>query len=333
MNRWHDKLSRGRISLVLLGLMLSACGGPEPRALGTLEWDRVVLPATANEPIRRIDVVVGQRVAAGDALLSLDPAHAEARRAIGRAEVERLHQQLAVLQIGARSEDRDAARARVAELRALAVNADQQLARTRALVAQRLLAQAELDRALSNAHVASAALAGAEAARDLLRHGSRAEDIAQAEAALRAADGQLQGAEIDLERLQVRAPRSGRIDALPYKVGDQPAVGAPLVVMLVGAAPYARVYVLEPQRSGLSPGQPVQVQVAGSERVYRGRVRTIQSEPSFTPYYALTGKDAARLSYLAEVDLGADAAELPAGLPVGINWTTPAPAAAEPAPR
>ena len=34
----------------------------------------------------------------------------------------------------------------------------------------------------------------------------------------------------------------------------------------------------------------------------------IRSEPSFTPYYALIGKDAARLSYLAEIQLDKGAA-------------------------
>ena len=42
----------------------------------------------------------------------------------------------------------------------------------------------------------------------------------------------------------------------------------------------------------------------------------IRSEPVFTPYYALIGEDVARLSYLAEVTLGSDAAALPAGLPI-----------------
>ena len=46
----------------------------------------------------------------------------------------------------------------------------------------------------------------------------------------------------------------------------------------------------------------------------------IRSEPSFTPYYALIGEDAARLSYLAEVSLGGEAAELPAGLPVRVEF-------------
>ena len=96
-------------------------------------------------------------------------------------------------------------------------------------------------------------------------------------------------------------------------------MGAPLAVLLVGAAPYARIHVPEQQRVGLHVGDALRVYVEGG-RAYDGRVRSIRSEPGFTPYYALVGKDAARLSYLAEVQLGADAANLPPGLPVRVEW-------------
>jgi HlyD family secretion protein len=46
----------------------------------------------------------------------------------------------------------------------------------------------------------------------------------------------------------------------------------------------------------------------------------IRSEPSFTPYYALAGEDAARLSYLAEIQLDKSAATLPAGVPVRVEF-------------
>jgi len=123
-----------------------------------------------------------------------------------------------------------------------------------------------------------------------------------------------------LDDLGNRAPRAGRIDSLPYKVGDQPPVGAPLAVLLVGDVPYARIYVPEPMRADLRVGDDVSINLDGSDRSYRGKVRSLRSEPTFTPYYALNGKDAARLSYLAEVVLGADAAGLPAGLPVHASW-------------
>ena len=67
-------------------------------------------------------------------------------------------------------------------------------------------------------------------------------------------------------------------------------------------------------------GDAVRVHVDGRTQVYAGRVRMLRSEPSFTPYYALSGDDAARLSYLAEVALDPSAARLPAGLPVHVEF-------------
>ena len=51
-------------------------------------------------------------------------------------------------------------------------------------------------------------------------------------------------------------------------------------------------------------------------------MRSIRSEPSFTPYYALTGDDVSRLSYLAEIEIddSADMQALPAGLPVQVRF-------------
>ncbi|HET7132280.1 MAG TPA: hypothetical protein VFJ95_08525, partial [Gammaproteobacteria bacterium] len=49
---------------------------------------------------------------------------------------------------------------------------------------------------------------------------------------------------------------------------------------------------------------------------FRAKVRSVRSEASFTPYYALSGDDATWLVYRAELVLeGAGAADLPAGLP------------------
>ena len=115
------------------------------------------------------------------------------------------------------------------------------------------------------------------------------------------------------------APRAGRVDSLPYRLGDQAPVGAPLAILLVGDAPYARVYVPEPMRANVKIGDRATVHVDGREEAYPARVRAIRSEPVFTPYYALSGKDASRLSYLAEVVLDGKV-ELPAGLPARVEF-------------
>ena len=154
-----------------------------------------------------------------------------------------------------------------------------------------------------------------------LEHGTRREQIAQGQSAVAAAQAQATVQAETLRKLDLTAPRAGVVDSLPYRLGDQAPLGAPLAVMLVGDAPYARVYVPEPIRANVRVGQKVRVHVDGRDAALDGTVRMVRNEPSFTPYYALIGKDAARLVYLAEVTLsGADAATLPAGLPVRVEF-------------
>lgn len=306
-------------SLILLSLVCASCQKETPAMLGTLEWDRITLPATASEPIVDIQVQEGAMLAKNQVVLQLDPSHAKARIATLQFEVAQAEQALKALQTGARSESKREAGERLAALQAQAKNADAQLARVRSLVKQQLLPRADLDRAIAAANSAQAEARAAKANVDLLQNGSRSEDVAQAQARLQAAQSQLDSAQIDLQRLTVRAPRAARIDSLPYKQGDQPATGAPLAILLVGDAPHARIYVPEPMRSQLKIGDTVDVRMLNSTKVYTGKVRVIRSEPSFTPYYALNGKDAARLSYLAEIGLGSDALDLPAGVPVKVT--------------
>ena len=190
----------------------------------------------------------------------------------------------------------------------------------RPLGGQQLVSQADVDRARAAMGNADGQVAAAQAALDELRNGARPEQVAQAQAALGAAEAQLAAQSYSTERLDVVAPRAGRVDSLPYRLGDEAPIGAPLAVMLVGDQPYARVHVPEPLRADIEVGDAATVLVgANGERRYSGRVRMIRAEPAFTPYYALTGKDAARLSYLAEVQLE-DAAALPAGLPLRVQF-------------
>jgi HlyD family secretion protein len=181
-------------------------------------------------------------------------------------------------------------------------------------------AAADIDRARAAAGNAEGQVAAARATLDALVHGTRPEQIAQGEAALAAALAQAEAQKVLLGKLALVAPRAGRVDSLPYKLGDQAPVGAPLAILLAGDAPYARIYLQEPMRARVRVGDTVRVHVDGRDKAYVGKVRLVRSEPEFTPYYALVGEDAARLSYLAEVTLGPDAADLPVGLPVRVDY-------------
>ncbi|MEO5829006.1 MAG: HlyD family efflux transporter periplasmic adaptor subunit [Rhodanobacter sp.] len=308
------------VAVVLAAGALAGCHTQPPQALGTLEYDRITLPAAVAERIVAIDVHEGQRVSAGQSLLQLEPAQTQAGLAAAEAQAQQRQDALTELLNGPRAEDIAQARANLAAAQAQARESRAYYQRLLVLKQNNYVAAADLDRARAAAGSADGRVAQTRASLDEMLHGNRPEQIAQGRAALAAAQAQAEADRVLLGKLHVVAPRAAVVDSLPYRLGDQAPVGAPLAILLVGEAPYARIYVPEQQRANVQVGDTLQVFVAGREQPYAGKVRMLRSEPVFSPYYALIGEDAARLSYLAEVSLGSDAAKLPAGLPVRVEF-------------
>ncbi len=312
LHRWHDR----PMAVLLAATALAACAKSPPQMLGTLEFDRIGLPAPAAERIIAVEVREGEAVAAGQILLRLDPTRAQAQLAALQAQAQRAREVLAEFEAGPRTQDIALARANLAAARAEARQAQAYYARLAPLQDRNYVAAADLDRARAAADKATGRARAAQATLDERLAGTRDEQLAQARAALAAAEAEVAAQRALLDKLTLVAPRTARVDSLPYRLGDQAPVGAPLALLLAGEAPYARIYVPASLRASLRVGDALLVQVEGRDQPLAGRLRMIRSEPVFTPYYALTGDDVARLSYLAEVALGADAASLPAGLPV-----------------
>jgi HlyD family secretion protein len=305
----------------LLAALFGGCGRQAPpQALGTLEWDRIALPAPADERIVAIHVREGQQVGAGTPLLELDPTRTRAQLEAAQAQARQSRELLDERSNGPRREEIGQARAALASARAQAEDADAYYRRLQPLGQRRLVAAADVDRARAAAGTARGQVQAAAQALLELERGTRSEQVAQAESALAAATATAQAQAVLLGKLALVAPRAGRVDSLPYRLGDQAPVGAALAVMLVGDAPYARIYVPEPLRAGVQVGDAARIYVDGRERPLPGRVRMVRSEPVFTPYYALTGTDAARLSYLAEVSVLDGGRQLPAGVPVRVEF-------------
>lgn len=305
------------VSLAALAL-LTACGKPESDdLLGTLEWDRISVPAEASEPVLRIAVAEGAQVKAGALLLTLDSRRMDARIAQAEAAVAQQQARVSELTNGARVEQRDAYRAALASAQASQVEATRQYTRQSELAAKQLVARSTLDAARATRDRATAQVAAAQAQLRELTVGTRLEQVEQAEAALRGTQSALDELKLSRDRLELHAPRAGRVDALPFKAGDQPPLGASLASLLVGDAPYARVFIPASERANMREGQAFLVRVQGIDRDLHAKLRSVSRDPAFTPYYALTGDDASRLVYRAELVLtDAEARSLPAGLPV-----------------
>lgn len=304
------------LPLLLLAALLAACAKTPDYALGTLERERISLPAPVSERIASIAVREGQAVAAGDLLLVLEPERSEARLAQARAELARARAALDEARAGPRAEAIAEARARVRGAEGVALNARREFDRTQAVVRRQLLPVADLDRARASRDSAEASLQAVREQLAALEHGTRGEQLAQAESGLAVAQAQVDALAVDRARTRITAPRAGTVDSLPFEVGDQVPVGTPLAILLVGDRPHARVYLPQALRATVKVGSTATVRLQGSEVAYPAHVRSIRSEPGFTPYYALAGEDASRLSWLAEVELDQAADALPTGMPV-----------------
>jgi HlyD family secretion protein len=258
---------------------------------------------------------------AGALLVQLDPTRPAARVEQAKGARDQAAARLAELVRGPRRERITEARAHLRGAESRLSTTSEDLARARDLFAQGVLSTQQLDQQHTAFDEALAARDAARATLEALLEGTTAEELAQAEAALAAAQAVLDDARVQLDRLAVRAPAAGWVDALPYELGERPPVGGVVAVLLVAEAPYARVYVPASVRVRVGAGTPATVRVDGLDAPLPGRVRTVSREASFTPYFALTERDRGRLVYLSKVDLIGDAARgLPTGVPVEVEF-------------
>jgi HlyD family secretion protein len=318
--------ARAFLTLAAAGLLAACSRSDEGTLPGTLERDRVELVADANETIVSLPLAEGAAVKAGDVVVVQDRALSSAELDAARAQVAEAEARVEELKNGPRNTTIRAAAARRDAARAQRDDAVRERDRLLGLVARSLVSKSEADRQVAAADAAEATLHGAEADLRELQEGTRSEQVAQARQAADSAKANLAGLETSSARLQIRSPIAGTIDSLPFHLGEKPARGATVAVLLASTAPYARVHVPEPIRAKVKIGTAASLRVDGIERTFKGQVRFIASEAEFTPYYSLTAADRSRLSFLAEIvfdDTGN--ASLPSGVPVDVTLELAAP--------
>lgn len=297
--------------------IVTGCEKEPHHALGTLEWDRVNGRAVASEVIVEIYVQEGSLVDVGTPLLRLDDRKQLARIEELEAKLLQTGWQLKELETGPRPESIAEARSRLAAAQATFEAATLTFERQKILRKDDLTSEEKLDRARNEFLNAQARVEELQQSLNELLAGTRIERIEQARAQVASLEAQLEQARLRLGEYTVTATRLGRLDSLAFKLGDKPPLHAVVSTLLAGQAPWARIYVPEPWRSRVQSGHTYRVKIDGQEGAFTARLRTISSDATFTPYYALTEKDRSRLTYVAEFDLiEAQAKKLTAGTPV-----------------
>jgi HlyD family secretion protein len=246
--------------------------------------DRYVLYAPVAGYLRRIELEVGDAVAAGDTLATLDPlrpatldqrsrAEAEARVAAARAELAR--RQAAARQAGAEAE--------------LAAS---EFARAERLLARKLVAQSQYDEARSRMQAGAAGQRAAVAAVDVGRY-----ELEAALAALRYTASGTPGRA--LEAVPVRSPVPGRVLAVHQESAGVVAAGQPLLEVGDPAVLEVMVEVLSRDAVRIAPGGRVLLERWGGEAPLEGVVRTV--EPTGYTKVSALGVEEQRVRVIADL--------------------------------
>lgn len=303
----------------VLLVLLAGCEENAAPLVGTLERDRIEIPAALSEPVVALNVEKGTHVVAGDALLQLDDTRALAE--LDRLDAERrgTQRRLDELLRGPRRERIREAEARLDAAEGRFTVAAREFERLQALAAENLASASALDNARAAVDAARGERDAARASLDALLEGTTIEELDQARAQLAAAEAAVRAQRVIVERLSVAAPRDAIVEALPWKAGSQPPAGSIVAVLLADEPAHAKVFVPVSRRAQFREGSRVTVAVPGFGDV-DGRVRWLSAEAAFTPYYALTEHDRDRLAHAAEIELlGERDNDLPAGLPVEVQ--------------
>ncbi len=251
---------------------------------GNVDLRQVSLAFNDSERIASIAVEEGDRVHKGQVVARLDTgriepqvAAAEAQVAAQQAVVERFHR-------GSRPEEIAQGRANLAAAKADAENARLQYQRLKTLVPQKLASQQDLDAAKAAMDASKAKVDAAQKALDLLVAGPRKEDIAQAEAQLRAQQAQLALVQRQLGDATLEAPLDAVVRARLLEPGDMASPQKPVLSLAILDPKWIRAYVSEVDLGIVHPGMAAAVAVDSFPgRRFEGHVGFISPVAEFTP--------------------------------------------------
>ena len=310
--------------LLLAVAVLCGCGRDgnhdSVMMVGTIERDRLEMLAPVSEILVSLPVHEGDRLKAGDIVAQLDDARLKAEVTALRHARDAEKARLDELEAGFRSEHIAQARASYAASVAAVELAIIELRRADELVRKNTESRDVLDRARSTHDQAQAEKQRrAEALREMER-GPRAEQIRAQRSLFEAASGRLAEAQVRLDQLTIKAPYNCTVSTLPFRVGERLLAGVSVAALRASDRTFARVFVPERVKAKIAAGRECTAKVDGVEREFKARVRVVESEASFTPFYLLTERERDRLSFAAKVDLiEPEARELPVGVPVTVQ--------------
>lgn len=264
--------------------------------------------------VTSVDVIVGDRVRAGDPLFRLDDRDLRAQLRAEQAAAEASRSKVAELRARPRPEDLPPLEARVRVAEVALADAQDQLTNWEQAKAGSAVTPDEISRRRFAVEAAAARLLEAQATRELTRAGAWAPQIAVAEAEVLGAEARADVVKTELERRIVRAPVDGRILQVNVRAGEFAPAGALMTpLMLMGSVEplHLRVDVDEHDAWRVKEGARAVAMLRGNHRI-ETPLTFVRFEPYVVPKRALTGESTERVdTRVLQVVFSFERGELP----------------------
>lgn len=314
------RAARWLTTLVAVGLSITGCDRADPnRVQGYVEGEFVYVASPQPGLLQTLHVDRGAKVAAGDPLFALDNTPAQTARDEAARKLAQASATWEDLTKGKRPSEIDALSAQIEQARAAVEFSQNELARQEQLYRTKATSAEQLDRTRTLAKQDRQRVAQLEADLATARLGARADQIAAAEAHVRAQQAALERAQWDLDQTSRDAPQAGLVFDVFYRPGEWVAAGRPIVALLPPQNIKVRAFVPQPRVGSLRVGDAVRVIVDGVGQPFAGKLNFIAPRAEYTPPVIYSQENRSKLVFMIEVTFAPDvAARLHPGQPVDV---------------
>ena len=293
-----------------------------PEALklyGNIDLRQVSLAFNNSERIAAVLVREGDHVHQGEVVAKLDASRLEPQVAQAEAQAAAQRAVVARLRNGSRPEEIAQARANLDSANADALNARRQYERKNTLGQTGAISRQDVDNAKAAMDMADAKVEANEKALALQIAGPRAEDIAQAEAQLRANEAQLALWRQQLADATLVAPVSGIVRSRLMEPGEMASPQRPVFSIAITDPKWVRAYVSETDLPRIHPGMSARVVADGMpDHRFDGWIGFISPVAEFTPKTVQTEELRTSLVYEVRVFVMDPTDNLRLGMPATV---------------
>jgi HlyD family secretion protein len=287
---------------------------------GNVDIRQVQLAFNGSDRIDHMLVREGEAVHKGQLLATLDTTRLQQNVALLEAQLAAQQQVVGRLKAGNRPEEIRKARADAEAARIDADNAERTYRRLNDLVAQKFVAKQQADDAKAAADAAQAKYQAAQATSRLEVLGPRVEDIAAAQATLKANEAALAIARKQLADASLYAPADGIVQDRILEPGDMASPQLAVYTLALTDPIWVRAYVQGPDMGKIHNGMRAEVTTDSYPgKRYRAWLGYISPSAEFTPKSVETTEVRSNLVYQVRVFVCNSQNELRLGMPATVT--------------